>query len=62
MVKEFFNSLVKACVCPSLSPVCVCGKKSLAKLLTKGVVTASEDEMLENTRSRSAKLRAIEKI
>lgn len=62
IVKNFFNDLAKGCICPLDFPECVCGNKPKAKILTKKPVTAVEQEIAENPRSKSAKLRAIEKI
>lgn len=62
IVKQYFLSLAKGCICPPEFPVCVCGKEPLAKILTKKPVVASEQEQAENPRSKPAKLRAIEKI
>ncbi len=62
IVKQYFNSLAKGCVCPIDFPQCVCGKNPQGKLLTKKIVTASEKELENNPRSKPAKLRAIEKI
>ncbi len=61
-VKQYFNSLTKGCVCPIDFPQCVCGKNPQGKLLTKKIVTASEQELLDNPRSKPAKLRAIVKL
>lgn len=62
IVKQYFVSLTKGCVCPIDFPQCVCGKNPQGKLLTKKPVTASEMELKDNPRARPAKLRAIEKI
>ena len=62
LVKEYFNKLAKGCVCPLDFPQCVCGKTPVAKILTKKPVTASEAEIAANSRSRPAKLRAVQKI
>jgi len=62
IVKKAFRERVSPCVCPSELPICLCGKKPSVRLLTGKVVTAGEDEIAENPRARSAKLRAIEKI
>jgi 16S rRNA (cytosine1402-N4)-methyltransferase len=62
IVKNFFNGLAKGCTCPLDFPECVCGKVPQAKVLTKKPVTATEQELAENPRSKPAKLRAIEKI
>ena len=62
IVKNAFRSWEKPCICPPQLPVCVCGKKSLGKVITKKPLTPSEDEMRENSRSQSAKLRVFEKV
>ncbi len=62
IVKRFFSSEAKGCICPDEFPVCVCGRKPSVKLLTRRVVRPSRDEMNKNSRARSAKLRAVEKI
>ena len=62
MVKEFFVRQVNPCECPPGLPVCVCGKQPTIRLLTKKIVQATEQEIQSNPRSRSAKLRAAEKI
>ena len=60
IVKQTFKDLSTGCTCPKEFPVCVCGRKAQVKLL--GRYTASESEIRENSRSKSAKLRVIEKI
>lgn len=62
LVKQSFAELCKGCECPKDFPVCVCGKKPRAKLVFRKPIEASEQELSDNARSRSAKLRAIEKI
>jgi len=62
IVKDFFKRESAACSCPPDFPVCICGKVSRLKILTKKPIVPSEDEVLMNNRSRSAKLRAAEKI
>ena len=62
IVKQKFNALCKGCDCPKEFPVCICGKKPKAKQKFRKPVIASEEELNENNRSRSAKLRAIIKI
>lgn len=62
LVKQTFAQLCRGCTCPPDFPVCVCGEKPRAKLLFKKPMTATEGELSENPRSRSAKLRAIEKL
>ena len=62
IVKEAFLELAQGCVCPKEFPVCVCGRKPQAKILTKKPVTASAEELQHNSRAKSAKLRVIEKL
>lgn len=61
LVKQRFASLCKGCICPPDFPQCVCGRKPLGKLVNKKPITASEKELEINNRSRSAKLRIIER-
>ena len=62
LVKTGMNEWAKGCTCPPSFPVCVCGKKPLVKLVNRKPITASDQELEENPRSRSAKLRVCEKI
>lgn len=62
MVKQRFVSYTKGCICPPDFPQCVCGRTASGKLVTRKPVEPSEKELAENIRSRSAKLRIIEKI
>jgi 16S rRNA (cytosine1402-N4)-methyltransferase len=62
IVKQTFATWVNPCTCPPSLPVCACGKKPLAAHVTRKPVTASETELQENPRARSAKLRAVTKI
>ena len=62
LVKQRFASFCQGCTCPPEFPVCVCGKKPRAKLITKKPIEPSEEEQRINSRSRSAKLRIIEKL
>lgn len=62
IVKTRFKEYCTGCTCPPEFPVCVCGKKPRALLVNKKPVTASEDELRDNQRSRSAKLRILEKL
>lgn len=62
LVKQKFAALSSGCTCPREFPVCVCGKKPVVRVITKKPVTAGEDELEVNPRSRSAKLRVAEKI
>lgn len=62
IVKRFMAEKAKGCVCPPRMPVCACGRKPELKILTKKPVRPSNQEIESNTRARSAKLRAAEKI
>lgn len=62
LVKQRFASFCKGCICPPDFPQCVCGKKPRGKLVNRKPISASQDELEVNKRSRSAKLRIIEKI
>jgi len=62
MVKQTFASLTKGCTCPPDFPVCVCGNTPKGKLVTKKPIAPSNAEEKANPRSRSAKLRAIERL
>ena len=62
IVKEQFARFCVGCVCPKEFPVCVCERTSPGKLALRKPVTATEQELADNPRSRSAKLRCIEKI
>ena len=62
IVKHIFMDAAKGCTCPKSFPVCVCGKQSKVKILTKNALVAGEAEQAENPRARSAKLRVAEKL
>ena len=62
IVKSAFKELSLACTCPPDFPVCVCGKVQEVELVNKKPITASEEELENNSRSQSAKLRVIEKM
>lgn len=62
IVKRAFNELTTECVCPPRIPICVCGHKKKASLITRKPITASEDELKNNSRSSCAKLRIVEII
>ncbi len=62
IVKQKFRSLCEGCTCPKEFPVCVCGKKPKAKEINHKPIVADADELEANPRSRSAKLRVIEKL
>ena len=62
MVKQKFAALCKGCTCPPDFPVCVCGNKPKARLVFRKSVQAGPEELEHNSRSKSARLRAIEKL
>ena len=62
IVKIAMAEASKGCTCPPSFPVCVCGKKPLVKLVSRKPITASDEELEVNPRSRSAKLRVCEKL
>ena len=61
LVKQRFASWCKGCICPPDFPQCVCGRKPQGTLVNRKPIEADENELGENPRSRSAKLRIIEK-
>lgn len=61
IVKSKFRTAENPCICPPDFPVCSCGRKSRGIVLTKKPILPSEEELLENRRSQSAKLRIFEK-
>lgn len=62
IVKDFIKSKARGCICPRDFPVCKCGNKPKIKVITSKPVVPSEKEKRENPRSRSAKMRVIEKL
>ena len=62
LVKNGFQKLERPCTCPSDFPICVCGKKQEVKIITKKPILPSEEELENNSRSHSAKLRVCEKV
>lgn len=62
IVKQIFRDRAQGCICPPDFPKCVCGRKPELKILTRKPITASEKELEDNPRARSAKLRVAEKI
>lgn len=61
-VKHFFADEAKGCICPPRLPVCVCGRQPTAKILTPSPLRPEPKEVRLNPQSRSAKLRAAQKI
>ncbi|MCK9418298.1 MAG: 16S rRNA (cytosine(1402)-N(4))-methyltransferase RsmH [Nitrospirae bacterium] len=62
IVKQAFVKEAKGCICPPRMPVCACGRKPVLRILTPRPVAAGEEELRKNPASRSAKLRAAEKL
>ena len=62
LVKNTLRDESRDCICPAEQPICTCDHKAQLKLITRKVVRPSQDEISENPRSRSARLRVAEKI
>ncbi len=62
LVKQRFQTFCRGCICPPDFPVCICGQTPRGKLVNRKPIEAGEEELAANNRSRSAKLRIIEKI
>ena len=62
IVKEAFRYMQSPCTCPANFPVCVCGKTAEIEMINRKPITASEEELAYNSRSKCAKLRIAEKI
>lgn len=62
IVKEKFRYENKSCICPPGTPICICGKEQKLKLITGKPVTPTENEIENNRRARSAKLRVAERL
>jgi 16S rRNA (cytosine1402-N4)-methyltransferase len=62
IVKVQFNKQVNPCTCPPSFPICICGKKPKATLVNRKPIVSTGEELEENPRSRSAKLRVLQKI
>lgn len=62
IVKQFFKLESSDCVCPPRQPVCTCGHKASLRIINRKVIKPSLEEVNNNPRARSAKLRAVEKI
>jgi len=62
IVKQFMAREFRDCLCPPTQPVCTCGHKATLKPVTRGALTPSQEEIAANPRSRSAKLRAAERL
>ena len=62
LVKRCFQRLQNPCICPPKAPICTCGKKPMVKVLAKGAVPPTDEEVERNPRARSAKLRVCQKL
>jgi len=62
IVKQTFRSLKDPCICPPEAPVCTCGKTPVVDIITRKPIVPKEEELKDNARARSAKLRVCEKI
>ncbi|HWS23772.1 MAG TPA: 16S rRNA (cytosine(1402)-N(4))-methyltransferase RsmH [Anaerolineales bacterium] len=62
IVKEVFRTESTDCLCPPRQPICTCGHKASIRLVNKKPITSSEEEIRNNSRARSAKLRIVEKL
>lgn len=62
IVKSTFRSLAQGCICPPKTPKCICNQRPQLKIITKRPVKPSKEEIIQNPRSRSAKLRVAEKL
>lgn len=61
-VKNIFRVNAGGCVCPKWVPICTCGAKTKIKKITKKPIVPSDEELVKNPRSRSAKMRVVEKV
>lgn len=61
-VKEFLTREARGCICPPETPVCICGHTPTLRLVSKGIIRPSAQELEANPRSRSAKMRVAERI
>ena len=62
IIKSFFNKEAAVCVCPPELPICACAQSPRLKILNRRVIKPSEDEVRSNPRSRSAKLRVVQRV
>lgn len=62
IVKNYFKSLARGCVCPPEFPICKCERTPQAEILTKKAVMATSAELADNSRAKPAKLRALKKL
>jgi len=62
IIKQTFKQLEKSCICPPKTPICICAHKPSLRIITKKPIEPSEEEIKNNPRSASAKLRIAEKV
>jgi 16S rRNA (cytosine1402-N4)-methyltransferase len=62
IVKQYFKKESQNCICPPEQPICTCGHQASLEIITKKPVRASEEEVQDNPRSRSARMRVAQKI
>ena len=62
IVKTIYKTNENPCTCPSHFPVCVCGKKPKGKVITRKPIVPSDEELEDNSRSKSSKLRVFERV
>jgi len=62
IVKRMYRSMERGCICPPKTPVCICGKKPLLRVITRSPLVPKDEEIKVNPRSRSAKLRVAERL
>lgn len=62
IVKNVFKLASTGCICPPKTPVCICGHRESVKLINRKPIVATEEELNQNSRSSSAKLRIVEKL
>ena len=62
IVKNLFRTCENPCICPPGFPVCTCGRKPKGRVITRKPIVPGEEELKENSRAKSAKLRVFERI
>jgi len=62
IVKNTFRDLASTCICPPKLPICICDKKAKVKIINKKSITASTEELENNSRAKSARLRIVERL
>jgi 16S rRNA (cytosine1402-N4)-methyltransferase len=62
IVKNQLRGAARGCSCPPRTPVCICGEKVRLRVITRKPISASDDELRENPRARSARLRIAERV